>query len=383
MKVLAAGGGSGGHVTPVVAVLRELKARNDNTEIRFWCDVKFIPQAREIMNHFDASIPVESIISGKLRRYKNLSLLRQLTYAPIVLRNIRDGFFVVIGFFQSLVKLTVWRPDVIFAKGGYVCLPIGLAARVLGIPLVIHDSDARPGLTNRVLARFAKAIATGAPLEHYPYPKNKSRYIGIPISDKFYNFTQDEQIAAKVEVGISTSHPLVVITGGGLGATRINDAIVVGLESLLSMASVILISGTAQYDELKAKLPENSKDFQLHSFVSDKMAAMLGAADVVVTRAGATTILELAALGKPTILIPNRSLTDQLKNATVYKETGAVVVIDETDLENNPDLLLNEIKTLLSDEEKRRSMVAAFGVFARPNAAKDMVDMIIISASKY
>lgn len=364
-------------MTPVVAVLRELKSRDDNIEIRFWCDKKFAPQAREIMGHFDETIPVETIFSGKLRRYKNLTLFRQLTYAPIVLRNMRDGVYVVVGFFQSLFKLLVWRPDVVFAKGGYVCLPIGLAAHILGIPIVIHDSDARPGLTNRVLAKYATAIATGAPLGFYPYPESKSRYIGIPISDKFYRFSQDDRMAAKAEIGVSTSRPLVVVTGGGLGAQRVNDAVVVNLIALMGVASVVLISGTAQYDELRTMLPDNSQDFQLHAFVSDKMSAMLGAADIVVTRAGATTILELAALGTPTILIPNRSLADQLKNAEVYAKARAVDVIDENELEADPTLLFEHVSALLGDENRRNDMAESFSSFARPAAASDMVNMII------
>ena len=178
MKILAVGGGSGGHVTPVVAVLRELKARDQSAEIRFWCDRKFAPQAKSIMHHFDDTIPVQPIFSGKLRRYHTLPLWRQLLRpVTIVFPNLRDIFFVVCGFVQSFFKLLVWRPDVVFTKGGYVCLPVGLAAKILRIPLVIHDSDAHPGLTNRVLSRWATAIATGAPLEYYPYPKKISRYV--------------------------------------------------------------------------------------------------------------------------------------------------------------------------------------------------------------
>ncbi|HZJ34543.1 MAG TPA: glycosyltransferase, partial [Candidatus Angelobacter sp.] len=151
MKILAVGGGSGGHVTPVVAVLRELRRAHPKAEIQFWCDNKFAVQAREIMSNFDAKIPVYTIIAGKLRRYHHLSAMRQLLWPSLVLSNIRDSFLVVVGFLQSVVKLITWRPDVVFTKGGYVCLPVGIAARILRIPLVIHDSDAHPGLTNRIL----------------------------------------------------------------------------------------------------------------------------------------------------------------------------------------------------------------------------------------
>ena len=305
MKILAVGGGSGGHVTPVVAVLREVRQSYPKAQIRFWCDRKFAAQSRAIMGHFDANIPISTILAGKYRRYNHVSIWRQLLWPSVVLMNIRDSFFVGFGFLQSIIKLVIWRPDVVFTKGGFVCLPVGIAARILRIPLVIHDSDAHPGLTNRVLSKWATLIATGAPLEFYSYPVEKTRYVGIPISSDFHEFSDKERQSAKQQWGISDKHPLIVITGGGLGAGRINNTVVLILDDLLKLGSVVLVSGVGQYDELRAITPVNNNRFQLHSFVSKDMAKLLGAADVVVTRAGATTILELAALAKPTILIPN------------------------------------------------------------------------------
>lgn len=331
------------------------------------------------MQSFDSEIDVDVVLSGKLRRYHNLSLLRQITYPPIVLRNIRDGFLVVAGFVQSLFKLIFWRPDVVFTKGGYVCLPIGLAAWLLKIPLVIHDSDAHPGLTNRILSRFATTIATGAPLKFYPYPKSKSHYVGIPIAEKFRPFSDQQKRSGKSQLGLSPDKPLIVVTGGGLGAKRINDAVMLNLLKLIESASVILISGTGQYDELRSLAPKDRSDFQLHDFVSDDMALMLGSADIVVARAGATTILELAALNKPTILIPNGLLTGghQLKNAAVYTEVGAVVTIDENELEKNPEILTESVTELLGDEKLMRQMAQSFAQFAKPQAASEMADLVV------
>lgn len=296
--------------------------------------------------------------------------------------NLRDGFLVVAGSIQSFVKLIVWRPDVVFTKGGYVCLPVGLAARILNIPLVIHDSDAHPGLTNRILSKWATAIATGAPLEYYPYPKAISQYVGIPISSDFHAFTESERTIAKESWGIDTSHPLIVVTGGGLGATRINDAVAQSLHELLKMGSVVLVAGAGQYDELRSLMPPNSDRFQLHAFVSSGMAALLGGSDVVVTRAGATTILELAALRKPTILIPNGKLTGghQLKNAAVYADAGAVMIVDEQAMVDDPKVLVGAIKHVLSSHDESALMAQNFSAFARPEAARDMADMIIRAA---
>lgn len=336
------------------------------------------------MGHFDDSIPVHTILAGKLRRYHHLSVMRQLLWPSLVLLNIRDSFLVVAGFLQSTVKLIIWRPDVVFTKGGYVCLPVGIAARLLRIPLVIHDSDAHPGLTNRILAKWATSIATGAPLKYYSYPANKSRYTGIPVSSEFHNFSDRERQTAKEQWGISDKYPLVVVTGGGLGASRINDAVVFALDDLLKLGSLVLVSGIGQYDELRSITPINNDKFQLHAFVSKDMASLLGAADVVITRAGATTIVELAALGRPTILIPNGKLTGghQLKNAAVYAEKGAVMIVDEEKIIDDPQILVSAVRSILSNSALANKMTRAFLPFARPNAARDVADMIIDSTNK-
>lgn len=372
------GGGSGGHVTPVVAVLKELRAMHPEAELRFWCDTKFAPQARATVEAFDQTIPVHTIVAGKFRRYHHLTVFQQLTWPSLVLQNLGDAFKVGIGFVQSFFKLIIWRPDVVFTKGGYVCLPVGFAAHLLKIPLVIHDSDAHPGLTNRVLSRWATAIGTGAPLEYYPYPAKKTKYVGIPIATEFHPYTTSEQKAAKKEWGIDENRPLIVVTGGGLGATRVNEVVAESLHSLQQIGSVVLVAGAGQYDELRSLMPADSQHFQLYPFVTN-MHSLLGASDIVVTRAGATTILELAALEKPTILIPNAKLTGghQLKNATVYQEAGAVAVLDEELLIANPHLLAEEIKLLFSEPQETKAMAHRFKAFSKPDAAKDMANMIL------
>lgn len=381
---MAVGGGSGGHVTPLIAVLGELRSRHPRVEIRFWCDRKFAPQARSILNNFDKNIPLQTILSGKFRRYHHLTFWQHFLVPSLVIKNIGDGFLVIAGFLHSLLKLLIWRPDVVFAKGGYVCLPVGLAASLLGVPLVIHDSDTHPGLTNRILAKHATAIATGAPLDFYPYPPEISHYIGIPLSPDFHPFSRQQIKTARQQFGLASDRPLVVITGGGLGARRLNDVVVKCLDDLLEVCSVVLVSGKAQYDELRNQVPSNSDKFQLHAFVSKGMAQLLGASDVVVARAGATTILELAALVKPTILVPNIKLTGghQVKNAQVYAEAGAALVIDEDKMKDDPDMLVASVRDLIANPSKARQLAHNFASFARPKAASDMVDIILLAAGK-
>lgn len=375
------GGGSGGHVTPVVAVLKELRASDPTIEIKFWCDVHFAKQAASIVGGFDDTIPVETIASGKLRRYHHLNLWQHIMWPSLMWQNTKDVFKVLGGFFQSVWKLIFWRPDVIFTKGGFVCLPVGMAAHVLRIPLVIHDSDAHPGLTNRILSKWATTIATGAPLEYYQYPASKSHYVGIPVNEAFKPFTKDEQLAAKRQWGVDPKKPLLVVTGGGLGATRLNNTTVAVLDELKKLASVILVSGSGPYEKLREQIPKDTKEFQLHPFVST-MHVLLGAADVVVTRAGATTILELAALRKPTILVPNAALTGghQLKNAAVYGEAQVAIVLDEDETVENPTLLVDAVSAYLHDTKTTETMAKRFGKFAKPHAAKDMAELILEAA---
>lgn len=292
-------------------------------------------------------------------------------------------FFVLVGFFESLIRLLLWRPSVVFTKGGYVCLPVGLAARLLRIPLVIHDSDAHPGLTNRLLAPGARAIATGAPLHHYPYPKEKTKYVGIPISADFRPLSADERVLQKEHLGFDPSMPLVVITGGGLGARRLNDAVMSVLDELLSFTSVLLISGAGQYTELQPKVPSDHR-FKLEAFISEGMAKILGAADIVVARAGATTIMELAALAKPTILVPNAYLTGghQLKNAAAFAEDEAALVVGEHSIENDPHELVHAIRQILEDETLRQKMSQSFLTYAKPQAARDVAQLLIGATKK-
>jgi UDP-N-acetylglucosamine--N-acetylmuramyl-(pentapeptide) pyrophosphoryl-undecaprenol N-acetylglucosamine transferase len=358
-------------------VLKELRALHPDVELKFWCDVHFAGQAASIVGAFDDTIPVETIASGKLRRYHHLTLWQHIMWPSLMWQNFVDLFKIAGGFFQSAWKLVWWRPDVVFTKGGFVCLPVGMAARMLNIPLVIHDSDAHPGLTNRILSRWATKIATGAPLEYYNYPKNRTTYVGIPVNAKFTPFSQNAQVAAKKLWGVDPKKPLLVVTGGGLGATRLNNTTLEVLDALLEMASVILVSGAGQYEALRLQHPD-TKDFKLHKFVNN-MHELLGAADVVVTRAGATTILELAALQKPTILVPNAALTGghQLKNAAVYGEAQVAIVLDEDATVERPELLVKAVASYLKDPKTTQTMATRFGTFAKPNAAKDMAQLIL------
>jgi UDP-N-acetylglucosamine--N-acetylmuramyl-(pentapeptide) pyrophosphoryl-undecaprenol N-acetylglucosamine transferase len=364
-------------VTPVLAVINELSRLDPSLEAQFVCDRAFEPQSRGLMEHALISVPVHVIHAGKLRRYHGVPLWKQLLDIPTVLKNLRDTVRIVIGFFQSLMLLHRSRPDVVFAKGGYVCLPLGYAAKVLGIPLVIHDSDARPGLTNKLLSRFASRIATGSPLENYTYPLTRTTYTGVPIDPAFHPFTPEEQRQAKHDIGIvDLDKLLVVVTGGGLGAESINTGIVTIADKLLTAGYAIYhVTGKKHYDVVKSRAVEHP-DYHLVPFVYKDMAVVLGAADVVVSRGSATFLQELAALAKPTVIVPAAHLGDQMKNALSYESADAAYILDDRTVRDGNELF-EVIQRYATGGESIKAMTERFHGFAKADAALDVARLIV------
>lgn len=339
-------------------------------------------QSIGLMKHARVPVRVVTITAGKFRRYKDIPLHKQLLHWQTVSRNCIDVCKVVVGFVQSIWLLLRYRPQVVFAKGGYVSLPLGYAAHCLRIPLVLHDSDTRPGLTNRVLARFAAHIATGAPTKYYPAYKNTPiTYVGVPIDDSYHPFTKEKQYAAKELLGIiHPEQPLVVVTGGGLGSRDINTALVAIAPRLLERGlSVYHITGTAHSVTVKSQVPHHP-DYVVVPFVYADMASVLGAADVVVSRASATFLQEIAALHKPAIIIPSGSLGDQLKNAESVVADGAGIVMTDGEIGRTPDMLLNKIVEITTDSVLKTRLSKASAARAMPNAAHDTAQIVIQSA---
>lgn len=362
----------------MVAVINQLAATKASIEVRFWCDRGYRRQSGELlMNQATVDVKVSNILAGKLRRYHGSSLFQKLLDIPTIILNIFDVFLVALGFLQSLIKLIIWRPKVIFLKGGFVCLPVGYAAFLLRIPMVIHDSDAHAGLTNRLLAPLARYIATGAPLEYYNYPKNKASYVGIPVQSNARLYSESEKRKLKKKFDVDPKRPLLVVTGGGLGAKRINDVMVEISPRLIDRASVVHLSGSSQYNELLDRIPSSS-DYKLISFLSEGFTELIGAADIVVSRAGASSLAELASVGASVILVPNVQLVGnhQMKNAQIYLENEAVMFADENEFVEHPNKLLSQIVSLLDDNEKRQKLGKVLLGFAKPNAAKDVADLI-------
>lgn len=330
------------------------------------------------MKSLPFDVEVSIVPAGKFRRYSHLTFWQHFTVPSVVFGNLVDVFKIALGGLASIWLLLRHRPDAVFAKGGYVCLPMGFAAWLLRIPLVIHDSDTRPGLTNRVLSRFAGRIATGSPLENYPYDQSKSRYTGVPIGAEFKPVSPSEQARLKQEIGVSKDKPLVVATGGGLGSRVINSATIAAAKLIGDKANFYVVTGKGNINLAKDQLGDG-KNVKLTEFVYSGMGSVLGAADVVVARGSATFLQELAGLEKTTVIVPAKQLGDQLKNAEMFaSHKAAVVLSDDSLLEKLPGTLGD----LLSDSSSRMAYARRLHEFARPDAATDVADMIIEVASQ-
>lgn len=364
-------------MTPVVAVIDQLSKQVPELEVTFVCDRAFEDQSRGLMAKTAIPVTVRTISAGKFRRYSHLTFWQHFTVPSVVWGNLRDVSRIIVGFFQSVGLMLRHRPDVVFAKGGYVCLPLGIAAWLLRVPLVIHDSDTRPGLTNRVLSRFARVIATGSPLENYPYDRKKSHYIGVPIGNLFRPVSAEEQTRLKQKLGFEADQKLVIATGGGLGAVSINNAMAHVAQALEHHnISIYDIAGKKHYDEA-VKAAEGLRNLRVVPFIFENMHEVLGAADVVVARGSATFIQELAGLEKAVVMVPARSLGDQLKNAKMYSAAKAVEVMADSDTLGVDDTLADLLIDLCNDTERRVMLARNLHNFARPDAAKDLADLII------
>lgn len=321
---------------------------------------------------------VRRLCSGKLRRYTNFGLWDYIANFKDLLRNFFDMFRVVAGIWQSFWRFVFSRPNVVFLKGGYVCLPVGIAAHWLKIPYVIHDSDAAPGLTNRILAKHATKIATGMPLEFYKYPEGRAVWTGIPIGADYVVADAEVQKQTKKSLGFDTKKPLVVVTGGSLGADHINKAVLGIYEDLIKKTNLVLISGKTNFEELHKNAPKSPDHFRLLDFTNE-LSKYYAAADVVVARAGASTLSELASMAKAVVLVPNHKLPGfhQVKNAECYEKEGAALLVRDSETGVNQEELKKAVFSLLEDEKLREKCSKKLAKFAKNNAAKELADIVL------
>lgn len=406
MKILVVGGGSGGHITPAVAVIREILDLKPRTQVEFWTDRKYYKNVVKITTEIGVRwgeegskhsnyIRVRKIWAGKFRRYAGWMWKDWFKHLDIVFKDLIWGNVVgLVGFVGGLVQSfgrLLWpktRPEVIFLKGGFVGLPVGLVAKLFGIPYVVHESDTVPGLANRILMRDATTIATGWG-EIKGQDERKIVRVGIPVAAEFKVVTEARQKALKKSFGFDSEAPLVIFTGGSQGAENINLAVREILPELLKFTSVGLVAGRKWYEEMvdlkryeewdKAKLKSNFRMWEFNTTMNE----LMGAADVVVSRAGATTIAELAALKKAVILVPFERLPGghQMKNAEKLAERGAVEVIPDEKMRNQPSSLLEEVRHLVRSPKQRESLAGKLHAEATEKAAHKLAKVILGVAS--
>ncbi len=325
------------------------------------------------------------IFAGKFRRYNGESWFKRITDVNSNLLNLRDGVFVLFGIIQSLILLIKLKPNIIFLKGGLVSLPIGLAAAFLKIPYITHDSDSLPGLSNRVTGRWAKYHATGMPEEYYSYPKGKVRFVGIPLDQNYKKVDTTDQIKYKQMINLAEDKKLLLILGGSSGSDTINKIASSVIPKLLSSFQDLII--ILQAGKGKAVNIVNGNSFNGRLIVKeylDQSFIYSGAADIVITRGGATNFAELAIQAKPTIVIPNPFLTGghQLKNAQQWSNSNAAIVLQEKDLLINSDELINFVNKLITDQNLRQELSVNIHKIAIPDSANQLARLILELGNK-
>ena len=385
--------------------MREILSRKPRAEVEFWTDFKYyknvtrltteigVAWGEEVNHKKDPYIRVRRIPAGKFHRYANWKLKDYfihfgLTIKDLIIGNVLGFFGFIAGLitaFCRLVKKST-RPNVIFLKGGYVCLPVGIMARLFKIPYIIHESDVVAGLANRILMKKAAKVAFGMPIPEELQEKHPNYvWTGIPVGPEFKSVSPSRQLELKKAFSFNADKPLVVITGGSQGSENLNDATRAILPELLKFTSVGLVAGRKHYEDMvDLKQYENwdhaslESNFRMWEF-NTTMNELMGAADVVVSRAGATTIAELASLKKAVILVPFAALpgSHQVKNAERLKEAHAASLVEDATMIENPTLLLDEIRHLIKSPRLRADMADKLHEEARSDSARRLAEIIL------
>ncbi len=369
-----AGGGTGGHFYPIVAVaraLRELaeKERIARLDLILMSDT---PYDESILRQEE--IIFKKSPAGKLRRYFSF-------------KNFSDIFKTFFGILRTLWEMFLDMPDAVFAKGGYASFPALVAARVFRIPVLLHESDAVPGLVNRWAGKFVEKIAVSFQ-ESTPYfPKEKTALLGNPIRKRVIGGNADE---ARRVFGLEKNIKTILILGGSQGSQKINDTVLAVLPSLVENYNVVHQCGKLNYEEASQRARIILKDFSFAKryhpvpFIAEgDLGDLSKTADLAVSRAGAGAIFEIAAWGLPAILIPldNSAADHQRKNAYIYVRKGAAAIIEEKNLK--PHIFLSEVEKLLRDEEKMKEMKIAARNFAKIDAAEKIARELMNMALKH
>ena len=353
-KIILTGGGTAGHVTPNISLLAGLKERG--YEIRYIGS----PDGMEKGLIEKEGIPYDGISSGKLRRYFDW-------------KNFTDPFRVIKGFGEAHRILKEWKPDVVFSKGGFVAVPVVLAAQALHIPNIVHESDMTPGLANKICFNGATRVLCSFPDTMSYLPAGKAIYTGLPIRQELFTGDKEKGIAFS---GCRGSNPILLVVGGSTGSVKVNGAIRSILPKLTKEFQVIHLCGKGNLDPELGKIP----GYVQYEYIREELKDLLACADVVVSRAGANAICELLALKKPNLLIPlsaEASRGDQILNARSFEKQGFSAVLEEEAITD--DSLLAAIRGVY---ERREEQIRAMESSSAVDAVTQVLDVIDKAASR-
>jgi UDP-N-acetylglucosamine--N-acetylmuramyl-(pentapeptide) pyrophosphoryl-undecaprenol N-acetylglucosamine transferase len=329
----------------------------------------------------DSSIKRYSILAGKFRRYHSLSLIRQIFNVGPNLLNARDLLYIGIGFFQSLLLLIKIRPDIIFFKGGFVVVPIGSAARILGIPYITHDSDALPGLANRLIAKGARFNAVAHDGVTF-YPKSKTVVTGIPVVNEYMDRQAVEQYEYKKRLAIPEGMTHLFIYTGTQGARVVDDALDAIIPHLLGRHKLLYVShvfGRLNQHSMTSRYlgatDEQSKRIRKLVFI-DNAFDYIASADIIIGRAGATSMAEFATVGRACIIVPAEQLTGghQLKNVEPLESAEAIFVVREANIRQD---LESATEKLITDRQLRAKLENNIHAFAVGDASTNIAQLIL------
>jgi UDP-N-acetylglucosamine--N-acetylmuramyl-(pentapeptide) pyrophosphoryl-undecaprenol N-acetylglucosamine transferase len=380
MRIVLTGGGTGGHLTPLVSVADTLKSMYHEGEISFpesrnsGLEIRYVGVVTEIDKAIleKADISYEHIPSGKIRRYLSgapLTALEMFVQLPM-------------GILLAFWRMYILMPEVVFSKGGYGSIPVVIASWVYRIPILMHETDIVPGLSNKKLSRFASAIVVGFRKAEQSFKQDRVFVAGTPLRKMFYNLP--DKATAKKELNLHDRKPVLFITGGSQGAQRINSVILEMLIRILPDFQIIHQVGQLNLEPIQefvrntlGNFPDIN-DYHVLGFIDEKtMANSFASADMVISRAGGTTLAELAVAGKPSVLIPlsESANNHQWENAYFYREAGAAVVVDESNL--SPPLLEATIRRVFQRQSNLELMSSRVRELARPSASIDIAQLLV------
>lgn len=328
-KIVLTGGGTAGHVTPNIALMPALKEAG--------YEITYIGSKKGMEKGLIEATGTKyyGISSGKLRRYFDW-------------KNFSDPFRVMNGFFEAKRILRKIKPDVIFSKGGFVSVPVVLAAKALHIPAVIHESDMTPGLANRIALRGATTVCCNFPETVEKIQGNRAIWTGTPIRQELFSGDANRGLSF---CGFDSANdkPVLLIIGGSQGSVFINNAVRGSLDELLKDFRIIHLCGKGNLDESL----KNREGYAQYEFISKELPDLFAAADIIISRAGANAIFELLALKKPNILIPlglNASRGDQILNARSFEKQGFSKVLEEESV--TAELLTDTVRKVYADRDQ-------------------------------